>query len=348
MKRQPSRQIAAVADCFLSASAAWAVIQPPPPTPWGDPTFHSEIMFYDTDGNAGMGWRGFGLLDGPGSVEYFDGIQEQPFYSASGIGGHLVTTAGALDEMGAYYLRVRHPGLPCYSFYGHFGDVFPDPIEPGYGYWPVFVIPASFSAMGLPDEPDSRVSSDGPGTSVLAQLWIADSDTSPSLAMMGGLLPDAASREVRLRVDYLEGCSLHALGSQEKTIALRNPDYWGQNKGIKFQWNEGTSEHNWQQSNIEGPVRMTVAMDGYTTSTLELDLSMGRIYTWNVLMTADGGPNAGDVPGMLLPTSGIMEAGAAQELLGECTNASTLTVATDPNDDGIRDAADMVRLKVEE
>jgi len=294
-----------------------------------------NTLILDTEGHGGAweasggGFRTEGWLPGAAA----------PFFSRNSL--QVATSFVPLAQGTPYLIRAQAPGGYCAAFEHVGGGAFDFGTTSAS---PVFILAAPFSQVGLPAEPSNRtVTGEGDGTAMDFQVFVGDSVTTSTIGFSIGWHP-TRDLPVTVRVDYLGGSNLEHLGFHEWAYEAQQaaggefpPIYWGDSPGAIH------------AVAPDGPISITIGAAGYLPSVAHFDAHQGRVYRLRLVLVPD--PNASE-PGISpagVPASpAVLEMAAAEALFGTCTPAANLAGPTDANSDGVRDAADMVRLKSEE
>jgi len=301
------------------------------------------VLLYDTDGNAG-GARKTGLGEGSREVFWTGGypVPDHVFGNLNLTTWNLFTF---FPQETPFYLRAELPNGECFGF-AHASGMGYTLEGSGSSTYPIWIIPASYEEQEIAWEPEWTDGDPGLASSIHFNVVVADTLTTATLGMLAEYLPDSRSRMAHITVQYLEGNDLEAELQDQVSMPL-NRRSAGSPQEPSVIW-ASTSAQSLHPIPPVGPVRVTIAVDGYGQSQIEYSLEAGPIYEWYPILVPDGTDPTATVPSALFPNAEILGYSQLDALFGTCTPAANLAGPTDANNDGVRDAADMVRLKVEE
>ncbi|MBI5154565.1 hypothetical protein HZA57_04950 [Candidatus Poribacteria bacterium] len=220
----------------------------------------------------------------------------------------------------------------------------------GHVGYATFLVPASQVPYGLSERYTTDCDTREHAVIFNVFLYLADEADKASLALDWRLSSDVVGRTVTVSADYLEGNALHPLATQTAIL----PTAGGEAK-VSVLWGDydPVPDHPARVTLNEdvplGPMRMSISVDGYTTSSIALDVEDCTFYTWYAAVAANGGASSGPSASQLLssliplpPDPVVIERALPWKLDGSCAEFSNITPYLDQNADEVHDIADLI------
>lgn len=274
-----------------------------------------------------------------------------PSFYLSQAGGLSIGTTERYPAIPFYFI-LHHPGFGSLSGYAIPGAYYAVPIGTTASNWevsPHVMVPVSFADLGL-----RAAQTDGggdPDVSVISpNIFVGDSSTTAGL-IAGSQLLSTQETTVTLHVQYLPGHTL--AGESDDTLVRRILISTGPPDNLALRWTShptddplyGVYEYPpLRPFPVTGPVRITLTVSGYQSSSVRVEQQSGIASLPNFLLIPDeSSPTPGLSPGAM-PNPGLQLYQFAQKdiLLGRAMPAPRLLPGTgDANRDGVIDAADL-------
>jgi len=184
-----------------------------------------------------------------------------------------------------------------------------------------------------------------PIAAITVTALIGGSFDVPSIAADSRVLPSPEDADTTITLEYLPGSegfglssTVHSLEPPAEVLSqyyLRSSLIWSHPEA----YSPGFVNRYMGPVVFEGPVRITLEVEGFETRPIELHIDEGNLYTPVFLLV----PNSTETPSLefLDVEAAIADSGLVEKLIGSCSVGMLLN--TDRNGDSVVDAGDFWR-----
>ncbi|MBI5153726.1 hypothetical protein HZA57_00680 [Candidatus Poribacteria bacterium] len=331
-KRSNRPALLACLFAVLAFAAGWGTAQPQEER---GSSWCVIVDMIDTEGHAGIGLGGT-FLPGGKQITY---IGDQVFHEDGGI-----DACGFADvpSRTPILFRASSPISETFAGYSTTGHV-------GYATFLV-PVPASQVPYGLSQRYTTDCDTRDHAVIFDIRLYLADEADVATLALDWQLSSDVRNRAVTVTADYSDGNALQILESQTAILPHAGGQFhvgvlWGE-----YETSPGQTDRVVLNTAVPvGPMRLSFSVDGYTTSSICLNVEDCKYYTWYTAVAVKNGENPGPSATQILqsliplpPDPVVIERALPWKLDGSCAEFSNITPYLDQNADEVHDIADLI------